>query len=123
MERRWRALSIVLLAALAAPGAVALETADEVFVQSDSPCGESVLSAGTMIQICDHGGEGASSCETRWTINVSGWGSVSSCGVSCDTGHYACCQDPSITKRAECTCVPERVRVPATPLPPESPGL
>lgn len=65
---------------------------------------------------CDHGGEGAESCETKWVVNVSGWGSVSGCGVSCNNGYYACCVDPTFWNLASCTCEPEPPRGPWTPV-------
>jgi hypothetical protein len=87
--------------------------------QGSGPCGgETILGRAPAMQACDSGGEGAIACETKETVNVGGWGAVSSCGITCMDGYYACCNDPSLTVRAECSCIAERTRgqwAPETP--------
>ncbi|HEX4822813.1 MAG TPA: hypothetical protein VFV19_00725 [Candidatus Polarisedimenticolaceae bacterium] len=65
---------------------------------------------------CDSGGVGATSCETKVTISVSGFGTTSSCGISCTTGFYACCQNPGGGHDAKCVCLTEHPEEPFTPV-------
>jgi hypothetical protein len=78
-------------------------------------CGEPAISYAPAVVICENGGEGASSCETGYVISVGGVGTVSGCGVSCTAGFYACCQNPTLSKHADCSCRPDPARGPWTP--------
>ena len=117
MDRRWF-LAPAFVLAFAAQGALAEDT---LVSATDPPCGEVALGAAPALQICDSGGDGASSCETKWTVNISGWGWPSGCGISCADGYYACCTNPSWYRNATCSCVED----PREPVPwsPEQPGL
>ena len=105
--------------------AATVVVAEELVAHTDAPCGESASAIASEIVACDSGGEGAISCETKWTVNIGGWGWPSGCGISCADGHYACCADPTWYRNATCSCVANPPRpVPLPPPPgPESPGL
>ena len=114
--RPWLVLPLVLggcvTAALAAPPRA--EDRPKARCGSSTPQAES---APAMIS-CDSGGEGATSCETKSTISISGFGTTSGCGISCTTGFYACCQSASGGRDAQCTCLVEVPHGPFTPLAP-----
>jgi hypothetical protein len=110
---------LALTFALLAPCAVA----DELIGYADSPCGEDALAITSELVICDSGGEGATSCETKWTVNMGGWGWPTGCGISCVTGHHACCEDPTWYRNARCSCVADPPRPIPEPSGPETPGL
>jgi len=112
-----------LLLAWALRAALAETPAERLLSAPDAPCGQSAEVLAPAIQICDSGGEGARSCETRWTVNVSGWGWQSACGISCADGHYACCTNPSLSQNAVCGCIPDPPHVAPAPYSPERPGL
>jgi len=73
------------------------------------------------MMVCDSGGEGATSCETKTTISVSGFGTTSGCGISCTTGFYACCQSAGGGRDAKCACLVEAPHGPFTPEGPSTP--
>ena len=81
-------------------------------------CGSPEISWAPAMVPCDNGGAGASSCETKQTVSVSGFGFVSGCGISCNDGYYACCQDASLGQHASCSC---NLNPPSRPWSPESP--
>jgi hypothetical protein len=78
-------------------------------------CDGPAINSAPAMMACDNGGEGATSCETRHVISIGGFGTVSGCGISCTNGYYACCQDPTVTKRAECSCRQDPPPGPWTP--------
>jgi len=85
-------------------------------VESAQPvCGGPVISSAPRMVICDSGGDGATSCQTKQIISVGGFGSTSGCGISCANGYYACCQSPSLTSNAQCSCEQNPTRGPWTP--------
>ena len=78
-------------------------------------CGGPAISSAPAMVPCDSGGDGATSCETKQTVSVGGFGYVSGCGISCNDGWYACCQDATVTTRSQCSCQPNPPRGPWTP--------
>jgi len=119
MKRRWSWLVLVFLLASVARAA----PTPELVSAADSPSGEEEQRLAPFLQICDSGGEGSRSCETRWTVNVGGWGWQSGCGISCADGYYACCVNPSVSRNATCGCVADPPHVAPIPYSPEQPGL
>ena len=99
-------------AAPAGPGG--LVPAQDVEVTSSGPAERMV--------VCDSGGDGATSCETKRTMNLGfGAGWVSGCGITCNVGYYACCQEPRLEKRASCECYADPYQRPPTSPPLPSP--
>jgi hypothetical protein len=102
------AVLLALVVAMARmPRSMAAPQLDNAFPEGgalSASCGEPAVSSAPAMVACDNGGEGATSCETRHVISIGGIGTVSGCGISCTNGYYACCQDPTVTKRAECSC-------------------
>ena len=123
MIRRSRWIPVVLILAWTARAALAVGPAESLVPTGESPCGGSAEGLAPALQICDSGGEGARSCETRWVVNVTGWGWQSGCGISCDNGYYACCKNPSASQNATCACVQDPPHVAPIPYSPEQPGL
>jgi hypothetical protein len=78
-------------------------------------CGGPDINSAPAMVACDSGGVGAESCETKQTVSVGGFGYTSGCGVSCNVGSYACCQDSRLTRHAQCSCQPDPPRGPWTP--------
>jgi len=111
-------LALLFVLMVRIPPSMAAPRSGEPFPEggTQSPsCGEPAISSAPAMVACDNGGEGASSCETRHVISIGGIGTVSGCGISCTNGWYACCQDPTVTKRAECSCQQDVPRAPWTP--------
>ena len=122
MIRRSRWIPVVLLLAWTARAARADALFGNLVPLSEPPCA-SAEDIAPRLEICDAGGEGARSCETRWVVNVSGWGWQSGCGISCGNGYYACCINPSASRNAVCGCIQDPPHVAPIPYSPERPGL
>ena len=115
---RWALVLALIVAPAATHRSLAAPAAEATFPDGGAQpvsCGEPAISSAPAMVACDNGGEGASSCETRHVISVGGIGTVSGCGISCTDGWYACCQDPTVTRRAECSCQADGPRGPWTP--------
>jgi len=123
MMRRSRWIPALFLLAWAARLAPAQAPAEQLVSASDTPCGQSAEVLAPAIQVCDSGGEGARSCETRWVVSMGGWGWPSGCGISCADGYYACCTNPAWNRNATCNCLADPPHVAPAPYSPETPGL
>lgn len=123
MTRRSRWIPVVFVVAWVAQAAFGTSPPEALAPASDGPCDQAAEGIARVLQVCDSGGEGARACETRWTVSVGGWGWPSGCGISCNTGYYACCTNPTWHQNATCGCIEDPPHVAPVPWSPEQPGL